>query len=107
MAREGQERRTKHRQDVGGASSRAPAARNKQLAKRRRPISYQEESYPEASPPRGGPPESPNEVECLKIEAPSNSHQLGYCELQQGGTNDPDESPKPALLQLSQGKRHR
>jgi hypothetical protein len=72
-----------------------------------RPISYQEESYPEASPPRGGPPESPNEVECLKIEAPGNSHQLGYCELQQGGTNDPDESPKPALLQLSQGKRHR
>jgi hypothetical protein len=40
-------------------------------------------------------------------EAPGNSHQPGYYELHQGGYNDPDESLKPDLLQLSQGKRHR
>jgi hypothetical protein len=71
MACEGQERCTKHRQDVSGASSRAPAARNKQLIKRRRPSSYQEESSPVDSPPRGGTPESPDELECLKIRTPT------------------------------------
>jgi hypothetical protein len=67
MTREGHEHLTKHRQDVGGSSTHAPAARNKQLAKRRRPNSLREESSPEASPPRGGTPESPDEVECLKM----------------------------------------
>jgi hypothetical protein len=70
MAHEGQERRTKHRQDVSGASSCAPTARNKHLAKRRRPNSYQEESSPEDSPPRVRTPESPDELECLKIRTP-------------------------------------
>jgi hypothetical protein len=67
MAREGHEHRTKHRQDVGGSSTHAPTAKNKQLAKRQRPSSLCEESSPEASPPRGGTPESPNEVDCLKM----------------------------------------
>jgi hypothetical protein len=71
MAREGQERRTKHRQDVGGASSRAPATRNKQLTKRRRPSSYQVESSSEDSPPRGGTLGSPDELACLKIRTPT------------------------------------
>jgi hypothetical protein len=63
MAREGQERHTKHHQDVGGTSSCAPAARNKQLTKRRKPSSYQEESSLKDSPPRGGTPESPDKLE--------------------------------------------
>jgi hypothetical protein len=67
MAREGHECRTKHRQDVGGSSTHALAARNKQLAKRWRPNSLREESSPEASPPRGDTPESLDEVECLKM----------------------------------------
>jgi hypothetical protein len=67
MAREGHEHRTKHRQDVSGSSTHAPTARNKQLAKRQRLGSLHEESSPKASPPRGGTPESPNEVECLKM----------------------------------------
>jgi hypothetical protein len=67
MTCEGHECHTKHRQDVGGSSTHAPAARNKQLAKRRRPSSLYEESSPEASPPCGATPESPNEVECLKM----------------------------------------
>jgi hypothetical protein len=71
MAREGQERRTKHRQDVSGASSHAPATRNKQLTKRRRPSSYQEESSLEDSTPQGGTPDSPDELECLKIRTPT------------------------------------
>jgi hypothetical protein len=71
MTCEGQERHTKHHQDVGGASSCASAARNKQLIKRRRPSSYQEESSPEDSPPRCGTPESPDELECLKIRSPA------------------------------------
>jgi hypothetical protein len=71
MTREGQERCTKHHQDVGGASSHAPIARNKQLTKRRRSSSYQEESSPEDSPPRGRTPESPNALECLKIRTPT------------------------------------
>jgi hypothetical protein len=66
MVREGQERLTKHCQDVGGASSCASAARNKQLVKRRIPSSYQEESSPQ-----GGTLESPNELECLKIRTPT------------------------------------
>jgi hypothetical protein len=39
----------------------------KQLIKRRRPSTLREESSPEDSPPHGGTPESPEEVECLKI----------------------------------------
>jgi hypothetical protein len=67
MAREGHERHTKHRQNVGGSSTHALAASNKQLAKRWRPSSLCEESSPDASPPRGGTLESPDEVECLKM----------------------------------------
>jgi hypothetical protein len=52
MAREGHECRIKHCQDVSGFSTHAPAARNKQLAKRQRPSSLHEES----SPPHGGTP---------------------------------------------------
>jgi hypothetical protein len=48
------------------SSTHSPTARNKQLAKRWRPSSLLEES----SPPRGGTPESPNEVECLKMRPP-------------------------------------
>jgi hypothetical protein len=67
MAREDEERLTKHRQDVSGSSSCAPIAKSKKLAKRPRPNSYQEDSSPEASPPRGG---TPNEIECLKMCSP-------------------------------------
>jgi hypothetical protein len=70
LAREGHECRIKHRQDVGGSSTHAPATRNKQLAKKRRPSSLHEESSPDASSPRGGTPESPDEVDCLKIRPP-------------------------------------
>jgi hypothetical protein len=70
MAGEGRERRTKHRQDTGGSSSQAPAARSKLLAKRRRPSSLREEFSPEYSPPRGDAPESPDEVECLTMSSP-------------------------------------
>jgi hypothetical protein len=70
MAHEGHEHRTKHRQDVGGSSTHSPVARNKQLAKRRRPNSLHEESSPKASPPCGGTLESPDEVECRKMRAP-------------------------------------
>jgi hypothetical protein len=62
MAR-GDERRSKHRQDVGDSSS-GPSAKSKKLAKRLRPSSYQEESSLEVSPPRGG---IPDETECLKM----------------------------------------
>jgi hypothetical protein len=60
------ERRSKHRQDVGASSS-DPFANPKKLAKRPRPHSYQEESSPEASPPRGS---TPDETECLKMYPP-------------------------------------
>jgi hypothetical protein len=62
MAR-GDERRSKHCQDVGVSSS-GPSAKPKKLAKRPRPSSYQEESFPKVSPPRGG---TPDEMECLKM----------------------------------------
>jgi hypothetical protein len=65
MAR-GDERRSKHRQDVGASSS-GPSAKPKKLAKGPRPSSYQEESSLEVSPPRGG---TPNETECLKMHSP-------------------------------------
>jgi hypothetical protein len=64
MAR-GDERRSKHRQDVVASSS-GPSAKPKKLAKRPRPSSYQEESSPKVSPPRGG---TPNETECLKMHS--------------------------------------
>jgi hypothetical protein len=70
MAHEGHERHTKHHQDIGGSSTHAPAARNKELAKRRRPSSLREESSREVSPLRGGTLESPDEVECLKMRPP-------------------------------------
>jgi hypothetical protein len=69
MACEGHEHHTKHRQDVGGSLTHAPTARNKKLAKRRRPCFLHEESSPEDSPHRGGTPESPDEVECLKMRS--------------------------------------
>jgi hypothetical protein len=62
----GDERHSKHRQDVGVSSS-GPSAKPKKLAKRSRPRSYQEESSPEASPPRGS---TPDEIECLKMYPP-------------------------------------
>jgi hypothetical protein len=62
----GDERRSKHHQDVG-ASSGGPSTKPKNLAKRSRPISYQEESSSKASPPHGG---TPNEIECLKMYPP-------------------------------------
>jgi hypothetical protein len=65
MAR-GDERRSKHRQDVGASCS-GPSAKSKKLTKRPRPNSYQEESSPEVSPPRGG---TPDETECLKMHSP-------------------------------------
>jgi hypothetical protein len=65
MAR-GDERRLKHRQDVGASSS-GPSTKPKKIAKRPRPSSYQEESSPEVSPPRGG---TPDEIECLKMYSP-------------------------------------
>jgi hypothetical protein len=65
MAR-GDERRLKHRQDVGASSS-GPSIKPKKLAKRPRPRSYQEESSPEASPTRGS---TPDETECLKMYPP-------------------------------------
>jgi hypothetical protein len=52
MAR-GDERCSKHCQDVGASSS-GPSTKHKKLAKRPRPSSYQEESSPEVSPPHGG-----------------------------------------------------
>jgi hypothetical protein len=70
MVGEGQERRSKHRQEAGESSSnRAPTAHPKKLAKWARPISLQEESSPEDPPPRGGTPKSPDELECSKIHA--------------------------------------
>jgi hypothetical protein len=62
----GDERHSKHCQDVGASSS-GPSTKPKKLAKRPRPSSYQEESSPEASSPRGG---TPNETECLKMYCP-------------------------------------
>jgi hypothetical protein len=70
MAGEGQECRCKHHHEAGGSgSSRAPTAHPKKLAKSARPISLREESSPEDSPPHGGTPESPDELECLKIRS--------------------------------------
>jgi hypothetical protein len=62
MAR-GDERPSKHHQDVGAYSS-GPSAKPKKLAKRPRPSSYHEEFSSEVSPPRGG---TPVETECLKM----------------------------------------
>jgi hypothetical protein len=59
----GDERRSKHREDVGASSS-GPSAKPKKVAKRPGPNSYQEESSPEVSPPRGG---TPDEMECLRM----------------------------------------
>jgi hypothetical protein len=59
----GDERCSKHRQDVGASSS-GPSTKPKKLVKRPRPSSYQEESSPEVSPPRGG---TPDETECLRM----------------------------------------
>jgi hypothetical protein len=70
MAGEGHERRSKHRQEANWSSSSwAPTAHLKKFAKRARPSTFWEESSPEDSPPRGGSPESPDELECLKIHS--------------------------------------
>jgi hypothetical protein len=47
-----------------------PPLTPKKLAKRPKPSSLWEESSPEDSPPCGGTPDSPEEIECLKIRAP-------------------------------------
>jgi hypothetical protein len=65
MAR-GDERRSKHRQDVGASSS-GPSAKPKKLVKRPRPSNYQEESSPEVSPAHGG---TTDETECIQIHSP-------------------------------------
>jgi hypothetical protein len=65
MAR-GDERRSKHHQDVDASSS-GSSTKPKKFAKRPRPNNYQEESSPEVSPPRGG---TPDETECLKMYSP-------------------------------------
>jgi hypothetical protein len=62
----GDERHSKHHQDVGASSS-GPSAKPKKLVKRPRPNSYQEESSPEVSPARGG---TPDETECLQMHSP-------------------------------------
>jgi hypothetical protein len=59
----GDERHSKHCQDVGASSS-DPSAKPKKLAKRPWPSSYQEESSPEVSPPRGS---TADDTECLKM----------------------------------------
>jgi hypothetical protein len=64
MAR-GDERRSKHHQDVVAFSS-GLSTKPKKLAKRPRPSSYQEESSPEVSPPHGG---TPDEMECLRMHS--------------------------------------
>jgi hypothetical protein len=82
MAGKGHERRSKNHQEAGGSSSSwAPTARPKKLAKRARPISLREESSPLDSPPHGGTPESPDELQCLKIHSPivhTNREVLNY-----------------------------
>jgi hypothetical protein len=73
----GDERRLKHRQDIGASSS-GPSTKPKKLAKRPRPSSYQEESSLEASPPRGG---TLDETECLKmypLEIHTNQEIMNY-----------------------------
>jgi hypothetical protein len=65
MAR-GDERRSKHHQDVSAASS-GPSTKPNKLVKRPRPSSYQEESSPEVSPARGG---TPDETKCLQMHSP-------------------------------------
>jgi hypothetical protein len=67
MAHDGDERRSKHHQDVG-ASLGGPSAKTKQLAKRKRHMPH--DSSSEDSPPRGGTPKSPDETECLKLRSP-------------------------------------
>jgi hypothetical protein len=62
----GDERHSKHHQDVVASSS-GPSAKPKKLVKRPRPSNYQEESSPEVSPPHGG---APDETECLKMHSP-------------------------------------
>jgi hypothetical protein len=59
----GDERRSKHHQDVGASFS-DPSAKPKKLAKIPQPNSYQEESSLEVSPSHGG---TPDEMECLKM----------------------------------------
>jgi hypothetical protein len=62
----GDERHSKHHQDVGTFSS-GHSTKSKKLAKRSRSNNYQEESSPEVSPPHGG---TPNDTECLKMYSP-------------------------------------
>jgi hypothetical protein len=62
----GDERCSKHHQDISASSS-GPSAKLKKLAKRPRPSSYQDESSLKVSPPRGG---TTDETECLKMYSP-------------------------------------
>jgi hypothetical protein len=62
----GDERHSKHHQDVSASSS-GPSAKPKKLTKRPRPSNYYEESSPVVSSPRGG---TPDEMECLKMNSP-------------------------------------
>jgi hypothetical protein len=89
MAGEGQDCLSKHYQETGGSSSsQAPTTDPKELSKKARPSSFQEESSPEDSPPHGGSPKSLDELECLKI------HALIV------------HTNREALLQLAEGERH-
>jgi hypothetical protein len=67
MAPNGDERHSKHHQDVS-ASSGGPSAKTKQLAKRKRPMPC--DSSSKDSPPHGGTPDSPDETEYLKLRSP-------------------------------------
>jgi hypothetical protein len=62
----GDERRSKHHQDIVASSS-GSSAKSKKLAKIPRPSSYQNESSPKVSLLRGG---TPDETECLKMSSP-------------------------------------
>jgi hypothetical protein len=62
----GDERRSKHHQDVGAYSS-GPSTMPKKLVKRPQASTYQEESSLEVSPPHGG---TPDETECLRMYSP-------------------------------------
>jgi hypothetical protein len=66
MTREGHKRCSKHR-EAGGASSssRVPAAKPKKLAKWARPSILHEDSLPHAATPN-----TPDELECLKMRPP-------------------------------------
>jgi hypothetical protein len=63
----GDERHSKHHQDVS-ASSAGPSVKTKKLAKRKRPMPR--DSSSEDSPHSASTSESPNEMELLKMHSP-------------------------------------